>query len=168
MMVTRAGLTGPCPPFPAGAVELVRSVSRQDGWPLPADVSASGAREWLWDRPVVECVASRRFGRLVGLASLYEVPDDDASAAVWLAASGLPRKRLLAVGVLLVDPSVRSRGVGEDIVVCALTRVRSLGRFPVAATHLDVAPSVLVRLGLRDVGAVQDSSGAPVRVLVGV
>lgn len=161
-------LTGPCPPFPAGAEELVRVVSDRDSWPLVPGASERDAVEWLRARPVRECVGSRRFGRLVGLACVYSVAEDDPSCSVWVAATGLPRGRLLAVGGLLVDPSARFCGVAAALVACALGRVRSFGRVPVAATRLDVSEALLARLGLRDVGLVADASGVPVRALVGV
>lgn len=159
-------LVGPCPPFPSGAADLVLRVCQVGPWPLRADAGVPSAQAWLLDRGTLECVAARSFGRLVGLACVYTVSEDDASYLSWLAASGLPADRLLAVGGLVVDPSARCAGVADGLVACALSRVRAFGRVPVAATRLDVPERVLVRLGLRHVGEVTDSAGSPVRVLV--
>lgn len=160
-------LVGPCPAYPTGASDLVLGVCRVDRWPLAPDASVASAEAWLAARPTLECVAARHFSRLVGLACVYAVTADDPSYSAWLSSAGLPADRLLAVGGLLVDPSARSRGVAEDLVTCALSRVRAFGRVPVAATVLDVPGPVLKRLGLRDAGVVDEYAGRPVRALVG-
>ena len=111
----------------AACVAVMAATHARDGypryWPSKPDRFLSARQQtdaWV---AVVE-------DRVVGQVALHTA-DGDPTLPAAQRATGLPTDRIAVLARLMVDPSVRGRGVGRALLRTATARAHALGRRPV-------------------------------------
>ena len=110
-----------------GCVAVMAATHRRDGYPR---YWPSKPERFLSARQQTDAWVALLEDRVVGQVALHDA-DDDPTLPAAQRATGLPADRIAVLARLLVDPSVRGRGVGRALLGTATARAHATGRRPV-------------------------------------